>query len=133
MWFFLGSAVQDWARGKINVIVLAIPILIMVSFFADSFMRMYVPVFSIMLVIWIAIGRIPKKYKALGITMGFGDVLAVPLAMSISYAAHPFFGPVAFAAVYAALLPPFLNKKSRRLLPWLIPPTAAAVLLGFIF
>ena len=116
MLFFLGSAAQDWARGKINVIVLAIPILIMAWSFSGSFIWIYLPVFGVMLAIWIVLQMIPDKYKEQGIIMGSGDVLAVPLALSISHAAHPFFGPVAFAAVYASTLPVFLKKKTKYLI-----------------
>lgn len=130
MWFFLGSAAQDWARGKINGLLLVVPAILLAVFYLEAFSRIYLAVFVAMFAIWAVLQRIPKKYKEQGLVMGFGDVLAVPLAISISYAAHPFYGLVAFAAVNGVSLPVFLKKKTRRLLPWLVPPTATALLIS---
>ena len=59
---------------------------------------------------------------------GFGDVLGVPLAVTISQVFMPILGLAAFAFGVMLVSWKFPGRKQLRLLPWLIP----GVLLAFL-
>lgn len=116
------------------MILLVVPMLIMDFFLPAAFWAVYFPVFMILFCITLGIHglKIRGILDKNKIYLGAGDLLGIPLVLSICYAAHPFVGMTAFTATYAALLPVFLKAQQRRLLPWLVPPAAVALLASIL-
>lgn len=131
------AAARDRLTGRIPFLLLGVPILLVGACYPGTFMMAFVPLFSLLFGMYLAIEYLQSagKLRPGILSFGLGDVLGIPLILTICFVSHPFFGPVIFVAVLAALLPAITRNKSqtKRFLPWLIPPSAAALLYTTFF
>ena len=130
--FFIAVAVSDWKTGAIRVEFLLIPTLILILFSFNTFLNLFFPIFAILGIMWLTVWRL----KGIGLLnpknpyLGFGDVLAIPLAFCIVDLAFPFIGLAIFAGVLAVQSPFLFRKKFIRMLPWFLAPVTIAVIPG---
>lgn len=129
---FLGtSAGLDYKTGRVFTPLLVAPAILAWLIFPSAFVGFFVPVFSILLGIWICCTWASRKYNAV-IPFGMADVIAIPLSLSLTQALVPFWGPVLYVGVLAAEVPFLHKRKFHRLLPWLLAPTATALLVSLL-
>lgn len=132
--FLIGSAVTDHISGRIPLIFLIPPIAILGAIYPMTFLRLFVPLFIILLFTYEILARTKWKNKPNSpLKIGFGDVLATPLALSIVSLLHPFIGPTVFTICLAAELPLLHRRKNIRFVPWLLAPVAMALIVSLIF
>lgn len=131
---FLAGAVSDGFTGRVNILLLLVPVIITAVTFPALYVDVFLPIFGLLALIWCVIYLLQKRGKvpADKVYLGTADVVAVPLAMHMAAAAFPAVGPAVFAGIFALMMPIFLRRRTRRLLPWLVPPTAAALLVGLL-
>jgi hypothetical protein len=129
------AAAWDYRTGQVPVILLVASIA-WISYFApfDILAWTFVPILLLMLGVWSVIyelqkrGRLdPKKCY-----LGLADVVAVPWVFVICQMSFYVLGPAVLGVVMAIEYPFMLRKRFRRFLPWLLPPAAAALLLGIL-
>ena len=121
--FFGLLAFQDLTTGRINLVSFLPPGILLIIFYWFDFLLIYVPVFGLLAGIWILLLAIKKttKIDPEKLRYGFGDVLGLPYALTLSWILIPFWGLVVFAGSQLGLMPWFLRKKQRRFLPWFLP------------
>jgi hypothetical protein len=122
-------AVQDAIRGKVIAASL-LPSILLPVYYLQETMGLFLPMFAVLLSIWWLVRFVRKVWgDPRGIlVMGFGDVVAVPFAVTISYIFIPFWGLPIFGAATACMAPFIARQKHIRLIPWMLP----GVLLAFI-
>lgn len=132
--FFILLAIQDARTGTVNVLTF-IPCGILLIIYYPAFAIFYfVPPFLVLFFIWwfIKIIKGPLALDPKKTYFGFGDVVGIPLAFTLANVFEPFWGMIAFALVLLISMPIFMRKKTRRLLPWLLPPLATAFIVALI-
>jgi TctA family transporter len=127
------AAAWDYKTGQVPVILLAVSVA-WISYAApfDVLAWLFAPILLLMLGVWSVIyelqkrGRLdPKKCY-----LGLADVVAIPWVFVICQMSFYVLGTAILAGVMAVEYPFMLRKRFRRFLPWLLPPAAAALLLG---
>lgn len=131
---FMLAALQDWKTGKVFVPLLVIPSAILGAYYPGPFSAIFVPLFMFLVVVFVGAELIKRRLKLPpnNVYFGLADVFSVPMTLTLVQALFPFWGVVLYAAISSAQLPVLLRQKFRRLLPWLVPPTTAALLLSFM-
>lgn len=127
-------AAFDLKSGQIPIIS-TVPMLIIPVVYTTEFMSIYLPIFGILLIIFLAAEAIKRRFNALDRNktyFGMADVLVIPFTITLANILHPFFGIVAFVIILAAEIPLIMRKKFCRFLPWLILPTIAATIAAMI-
>ncbi|MCX6817723.1 MAG: hypothetical protein NTU57_02605 [Candidatus Aenigmarchaeota archaeon] len=130
---FVALAVQDARTGKVNILVLVLMAVLEWIFHQYIFMQVFFMPFMVLTAIWGIVYFIQRKAVFKNrLPFGFGDVVAVPLAMTLAAILAGFWGLVLFGALTAlVILPAVLKRKTLRLVPWLLPGVLAAFALGF--
>lgn len=127
-------AAFDFLKGNIPIATM-VPMLIIPVVYTTQFMELYLPIFGILLMIFLALEAMKRKLRVLDSSQtyfGMADVLVVPFTITFAHIMHPFFGIVAFVIILAAEIPLIMRKKFCRFLPWLVLPTIAAMIAGML-
>lgn len=129
--FLAASAGQDYKTGRVFTPLLIVPVALLGWAFMPALAGVFAPVFSILLIIWAVCLGLSLRYNVV-ISFGMADVIALPLSLSLTQAMLPFWGPVLFAGTLAAEMPILHKRKFHRFLPWLIAPTATALVVSLL-
>jgi hypothetical protein len=133
--FFMAQAACDFETGQIPILLFLFPVTLVAILSWPTFLGLFVPIFSIMALM----AAIIQELKVLGKLdpkkpyLGFGDVMAVPLAFCTVNLAFPVLGLAIFGIVLALQTPLFIRKRFIRFIPWLAVPTLLAVLPRLFF
>ena len=128
---FIILALQDALSAKVNVVTFLPAGILLLLYYPGVLLDIFAPVFGILMLMWAVVGILQAKISRLDPDknyFGFGDVLGVPLAVTISQVFIPILGLAAFAFGVMLVSWKFPGRKQLRLLPWLIP----GVLLAFL-
>lgn len=132
---FLSLALQDARTGKIYVITYIPIVVLLLVFFFTPFTTIFVNIFGVLLLVWSIVGILQIKIKAMDKTrvyFGFGDVLGVPYAVTLSYIFAQVIGIMMFGIGIVLVIPWLVKKKQIRFLPYLIPGVLLALISGMV-
>lgn len=132
---FIALALQDALTGKVSLAAFLPGGILLLIFFPLELLQIFAPIFGILLGIWAFVGILQKRIRTMDpekVYFGFGDVLGVPLAVTLSQAFIPVLGLASFAAGILLVMPWFMRRKQRRLLPWLIPGVVISFLVAMV-
>jgi hypothetical protein len=128
---FILLAVQDARTGKINILALAFPVVLVALFHLDVFLSLFIRPFIVLAALWAVVYFLMRR-SGKKLDFGFGDVAAVPLALALAAILAQLPGVLAFGVVTPIfMLAAILRRKTIRLVPWLLPGVLAAFALGF--
>jgi len=133
---FLILALQDALSARVHVATFLPAGILLGLYYLEFTIAIFVPVFGILLFIWAVVGLLQKSLSSMDpekCYFGFGDVLGLPLAVTISQVFAPFVGLIAFTIGIAAVMPWFIRRKQLRFLPWLVPGVLLAFVVAIIF
>lgn len=116
---FIILAYQDKISGRVNIVSF-VPYITIPIFYMDAFLKLFMPTFTVLFIVWVTIyTMIERRLKKT--FFGFGDVLGLPIAVTVSWILAQVIGIVVFVLSLLLMMPWFMKKKERRFLPWLLP------------
>lgn len=133
---FLILALQDALSARVNVATFLPASILLLVYYLEVTVRIFAPIFGILLFIWAVVGIMQKRLSSMDperTYFGFGDVLGLPLAVTISQVFIPVLGLMAFGVGACLVMPWFVRRNQLRFLPWLVPGVLLAFITAMLF